>query len=66
MLPAMLAPSLPRRFRSFSLRTLMVLVGVACLAMTWFASERQFVMERSFGPILQCLTGPHGASQRPG
>ncbi len=41
--------SFPRRFRSFSLRTLMVLVGVAAVAAwlgTWFANGRRIANER--------------------
>ena len=37
---------LPRRLRSFSLRTLMVLVGVCALVAAWVARERAFVLER--------------------
>jgi hypothetical protein len=37
---------LPRRLRSFSLRTLLVLVGVACMLAAWVARERSVVMER--------------------
>ncbi|MFO0896402.1 MAG: hypothetical protein U0836_03135 [Pirellulales bacterium] len=38
--------SLPRRLRSFSLRTLMVLVGVACFVAAWPAREWSMVLER--------------------
>ncbi len=37
---------LRRRFRPFSLRTQMVLVGVAGLLFAWLASEWRFAMER--------------------
>ncbi len=37
---------LPRRLRSFSLRTLMVLVGVSAILAAWLASERRMVKER--------------------
>src|SRR5262245_48388070 len=37
---------IPRRLRSFSLRTLLVLVGAACVLAAWVARERRFVLER--------------------
>jgi len=40
-------PPLPRRFRSFSLRTLMVLVGVSGLALGWLAKEHRIAAERN-------------------
>lgn len=43
MLPPM---PLPRRLRSFSLRTLMVLVAFAAILAAWLASERRLVKER--------------------
>ena len=46
MLPAMPSTSLPRRFRSFSLRTLMVLFTMACIGAAWLATEWRFVRER--------------------
>jgi len=44
MLPAM---NVPRRFRSFSLRTLMVLVGVVCLLAAWIGRDWQTVRARN-------------------
>jgi len=38
--------SFPRRFRSFSLRTLMVLTAVLGLLFAWIATERNTVIER--------------------
>ena len=44
MLPAM--PPLSHRFRSFSLRTLLVLMTIAAISAAWLASQRRIVWER--------------------